>query len=196
MCERITTRVTQQSKGLLQVSPTLTASYDDNYDRGWSLKDLCTGSPTPFPVNDTAFGLAKEHLHLVFEFVHQSAHDYVFGNTRADRAAWLKPVNTDEIVRDVLNGALWLLQYGPILHTVKKQLRRTNGLGTMLRYALSADDISMANQKWFCHDIEKLVDSLQSWTSAVKDDNQLSQEMTRLQFSDSWPPDLRLPIVV
>lgn len=191
MCEHEVIRVTQQSKGLLQVRPFMNFSFRGHYNRAWSLKDLRTGSPILSPA---ALRLAKKFLYLEIEFVHRSAYDYVFKDTRTDRASWLRPVHRNEIIHKVLNGALWLCQYGPILHLVDKQLRSSNGLKTMLQWALSADDRRMAEQEWFCHELEKLLDSLQTWTSAVKVDDEMSRELTLLQFNGIRPSDLQHPL--
>lgn len=192
MCEREATRITQQSKGLLHIS----ARYPDRRvcNCAWSLKDVRTGSTSLPPLQSTAVRLAKEHLRLNIAFVHRSAHDYVFGDNNADSPVWLQPVHRDETIRKVLKGALWLAQYGPILHVHAGRLRTINSFDLMLR-SVDPADVLEAEQKWLCKDLERYFHSIDSWTSAMKDYDQVSQHMNRSSEDDgSDPQDSQLPL--
>jgi hypothetical protein len=201
MCEREVTRVMQQSKGLLQVTPKY---FDDgDYTFAWSLKDVRTGCPSPFYLWRSDFRLAKHHLGSKIEFVHRSAYDYIFGHTSADRLVWLKFLHEDEMIRNVLTGALWLVQYGPILHmtAIGRKLITTTRLEFILPNPFPADGVleaDAADQNWFCNELEELADSLHSWTSAAQDGSQLIQQLTeqtaKLGAEEYFPQDLRLPL--
>jgi hypothetical protein len=195
MCTREVTRITQQSKGLLEIDPIFPE--DGPSTCTWSLKDVRTGSPTPLPLHGTASRLAKQHLHLKIKFVHRSAYDYISGNTcdkSTDRLVWLQSIHKDQIVRKVLSGVLWLAQYGPNLHVTAGQLCTENVLGWALRFAINADDVVNADQEWLSDELEKLVDSLHLWTSTVKYCNQENQLATRLRGENDHPRDLQLPL--
>lgn len=194
MCAREVTRITQQSRGLLQVSPNRFVPDDGHYDCAWSLKDIRTGCSAPYPLYGTAFRLAKQHLALRIQFVHRSAYDYIFGDQRVDHLMWLKSFDVIEIVRKVLNGGLWLAQYGPILHMAAGQLRSTTTLNWILGFEVPADDVLKVDQEWFGNELEKLLDSLHSWTAVMHHSNQLSQHTTLMEADDACPQDLQVPL--
>jgi hypothetical protein len=191
MCELEVTRITQQSKGLLQIGPSVRD--DGHYTCAWSLTDVLTGQPTPLSLHATNFRLAKQHLHLHIEFVHRSAYDYIVEATSAHRLVWLE-FPRGEIIRKVFTGALWLAHYGPILHMASGQLRTTNGLGWTLRLAIPAEDIVKVDQHWFGDELEWLLDSLHSWMSAIKDGNQASQQANGLETRRYYPEDPQSPL--
>ena len=192
MCAREVTRITQQSRGLLQIS---SSGMDDGYyDCAWSLKDVRTGCSAPHPLHGTAFRLAKQHLAMSIQFVHRSAYDYIFGDTHVGHLAWLKSVDENEIVRKVMSGALWLTQYGPILHMAAGQLRSTTRLRWFFGLAIPADDAMKVDQEWFGSELEKLLDSFHSWAAAVQSGNQVRENAALMKAQYNHPQDLQLPL--
>jgi hypothetical protein len=185
MCEREITRITQQSKGLLEITP-LALNYGQ-YVCAWSLKDIRTGSPRRLPIDGTVFTLVIQHLGARIRFVHRSAYDYILGETSASRHTWLNSLQKDEIARKVLNGALWIFQYGPILHWAAGRLHTTTSLGMIIDSAISIDDLLKVDQMWVYNGIEKVVDSLHSRTSAVKDYKRVSQQATKSEVDRDFP---------
>lgn len=193
MCEREATRITQQSKGLLQIRQDFVEPDGSHHDCAWSLKDLRTGSTTPFPIRGFAFRLVQKHLNLAIDFVHRSAYDYIFENQRADRVVWLKSVGEKEIIRKVLSGVLWLSQYGPVLHTAAGQLRSTTRLNWLFGPVIPAYAVLKAGHE-SGDGFEKLLDSLHSWTAAVQDGKHMSEQTTRLENDDDHPQHSQLPL--
>lgn len=175
MCSREVTRITTQSKGLLQIRPIGDPWGDDGHRScAWSLKDIQTGSPTPLPLEESEFRLVTQHLYLRIGFVHRSAYDYIFGDANVDRPAWISSVDQCEIVNRAVHGALWLFQYGPILHVVQEKLFPPYQLGYTFRFAIPARDVFSMDQEISCEQLDGCLDSLHLWKSTIEDSNQQS----------------------
>lgn len=190
MCTREVTRITEQSKGLLQITQLYQRNIVDTY--AWSLRDVRTGSISPLPLHSNSSRLVEEHLDRYIKFVHRSAYDYILEATSANRLVWLNSPR-DDITRKVLTGALWLAQYGPTHHTAAEQLGIKSGLGRISR-TLHAEDIVKAGKNWLCHELEKYGDSIHLWMFAVKDDNRVNQQAARSGVETYFPQDSKLPL--
>jgi hypothetical protein len=67
----------------------------------------------PHPVQ-----LFKKYINTNIAFVHRSAYDYIFDAANNELPAWLRPVGGPEMIRNILDGILWLAEYQPVVVAV------------------------------------------------------------------------------
>lgn len=166
LCEREITRITTQSKGLLEIK------LDEDYERcgtcGWSLRSLpdrLDGRPTQHRLGDGEFRSMFRHTNSYIQFVHRSAYDYIFDNTENISTAWTHRIDTDEIVGKVVNGALWLAEYGLVVYMINGELRTVSLRENMIR-VIAAGDLTAVNEKQICEGLSRLSDAHYLWDSA------------------------------
>jgi hypothetical protein len=195
LCDREAIRITTQSKGLLQISP-VPARDEGQYIYAWSLQDIQTHSQTPLPLCVNAFRRVEQRLDSRVEFVHRSAYDYIQEDTNAGRRAWLDSTNEDEIFEKTLHGALWLARHGPILHMVEGKLRMTYRFGGVFCDATSAcaTYAPETEQERLYGALEKLADLLNSWMSAIYNNDQAIAQATQLKSNEWHSLESSLPL--
>jgi hypothetical protein len=180
LCEREVTRIIAQSKGLLQIDDT--RSYPDRivWTRGWTLRDTTNTHIRKYPLKDRDLQVLKKYVTTNITFVHRSAHDYILGVARNERPAWLRPVGGPEMIRDIVDGALWFAQYRPtiIATSAEMTIRQDNVLRTVRSQysiafdfqAIATDDFSKLDRERLYEGLDKYLDTTHKWISIQKSD--------------------------
>jgi hypothetical protein len=171
LCELETTRITVQSKGLLEI--------DDRrvhvWDQGWSLRDISNNHIRKDRLDDSDLQLFKKYACMNIAFVHRSAHDYIFDIVSNERPAWLRPVEGPEMVHKILDGALWLAQCHPVVVVSRPTIRSHNGFQTTFAIkpqfqAIATDDFSKLDQERLYEGLDKHLDTVHTWASIQRSD--------------------------
>jgi len=111
-CETTHRRVIAQSKGLIQVVCTT-----KSVTRGWAFKDVATGSARHQFLDEAESESMYKCTHNTLEWVHRSAHDWIFGS--GDSSGFLTSdmvqLNQSDFERRIVEAFTWLAQYTPAL---------------------------------------------------------------------------------
>jgi hypothetical protein len=121
----------------------------------------------PHPVQ-----LFKKYINTNIAFVHRSAYDYIFDAANNELPAWLRPVGGPEMIRNILDGILWLAEYQPVVVAVPGTCERTAFETALTLYtlepqfqAIANDDFSKLDQQRFYDRLDKHLDAVHGWMS-------------------------------
>jgi hypothetical protein len=180
LCEREMTRITTQSRGLLQI-----VERNVNYDwtLGWSFRNTSDGQIRKSPLERSDLQVFKKYLSTDITYVHRSAYDYIFNDTDDKRPQWLHSIGGPEMIHHILRGIVWIAQYSPIIiMKLERSPTPDNGYQPECRVfnlsdhfrAIATADLPKLDRKHFHGWLDTHFDTIHNWMSAQDRDQTVS----------------------
>jgi hypothetical protein len=175
LCELEMTRITAQSKGLLQIEDSIDwISRKKVWTHGWTLRDISNNHIRKGPLECGGIRIFKKYVNTNIAFVHRSAYDYIFDVANNELPAWLRPIGGPEMIHDILDGVLWLAEYQPVVvavpetgtceHTAFETALTLYTLEPQFQAIATVDFSKLDQQRLYDH-LDKHLDAIHGWTS-------------------------------
>jgi hypothetical protein len=177
-CELEMTRITAQSRGLLQINDSRIIPHD--WTHGWTLLDISSNHISREPLEYGDLQIFKKHLATNIAFVHRSAYDYIFDIANNERPAWLRPVGGPEMIHSIVDGSLWLANVLPVVVASPRQMDTRQDTEIQIAHtvftfgssfdAIATDDVPKLDWELLYEGLDRYVGALHAWTAVSGSD--------------------------